>query len=74
MIRRHFLNETLEAEALWLRNVNEGDGLVRPKVSYELRDNMKVWLGFDLFYGNRNGLFGQFDQNDRLVTGMEIGF
>lgn len=74
LIRRHFLNETLEAEALWLRNVNEGDGLVRPKVSYELRDNMKVWLGFDLFYGNRNGLFGQFDQNDRLVTGMEIGF
>ena len=74
LFRRHFLNETLEAEVLWLRNVNEGDGLARPKVSYELRDNMKVWLGFDLFHGNRNGLFGQFDQNDRLVTGMEIGF
>ena len=74
LTRRHFLNETLEAEVLWLRNINEGDGLVRPKVSYELRDNMKVWLGFDLFHGNRNGLFGQFGQNDRLVTGMEIGF
>ncbi|THI84907.1 MAG: hypothetical protein CAF41_011680 [Nitrospira sp. CG24A] len=74
LFRRHFLNETLEAEVLWLRNINEGDGLVRPKVSYELRDNMKVWLGFDVFHGNRNGLFGQFAQNDRLVTGIEIGF
>ncbi len=74
LFRRQFLNETLEAEVLWLRNINEGDGLVRPKVSYELRDNMKVWLGFDVFHGNRNGLFGQFAQNDRLVTGIEIGF
>ncbi|MDN5941156.1 MAG: hypothetical protein L0H94_04650 [Nitrospira sp.] len=74
LTRRHFLNEILEAEVLWLHNVNFGDGLVRPKVSYELRDNMKVWLGFDLFHGNRSGLFGQFDQNDRLVTGIEIGF
>ena len=73
LLRRHFLNETLETEVLWLHNVNQGDGLIRPKISYEVRDNMKIWSGFDLFYGDRNGLFGQFDQNDRLVIGMEIG-
>lgn len=73
LLRRHFLNETLETEVLWLHNVNQGDGLIRPKISYELRDNLKIWTGFDLFYGDRNGLFGQFDRNDRLVIGMEIG-
>ena len=73
LLRRHFFNETLEAEVLWLHNVNFGDGLIRPKVSYELRDNVKIWSGFDLFYGDHNGLFGQFGQNDRLVIGMEIG-
>ena len=73
LLRRHFWNETLEAEMLWLHNVNFGDGLIRPKVSYELRDNMKIWTGFDLFYGDHNGLFGQFDRNDRLVIGMELG-
>ncbi|MBH0178537.1 MAG: hypothetical protein HP491_11895 [Nitrospira sp.] len=73
LLRRHFLNETLEAEMLWLHNVNFGDGLIRPKVSYELRDNMKIWTGFDLLYGDHNGLFGQFDRNDRLVIGMELG-
>lgn len=73
LLRRHFLNETVEAEVLWLHNLNVGDGLIRPKISYELRDNVKVWLGFDLFYGDPKGLFGQFDQNDRLVMGMELG-
>ena len=73
LLRRYFLNETLETEVLWLQGVNQGDGLVRPKISYELRDNVKIWTGFDLFYGDRNGLFGQFDRNDRLVIGMELG-
>ena len=73
LLRRHFLNETLETEVIWLQSVNQGDGLVRPKVSYELRDNLKIWTGFDLFYGDRKGLFGQFDRNDRLVIGMEMG-
>ncbi len=73
LLRRHFLNETLETEVLWLQSVNQGDGLIRPKISYELRDNVRIWTGFDLFYGDRNGLFGQFDRNDRLVIGMEMG-
>jgi hypothetical protein len=73
LVRRHFMNETLKVEVLWLRNINDGDGLIRPKVSYELRDNTNVWLGFDLFHGNQDGLFGQFHRNDRLVVGMEVG-
>lgn len=73
LLRRHFQNETVEAEVLWLSNLNDGDGLIRPKISHELRDNVKVWLGVDLFYGDPKGLFGQFDQNDRLVMGMELG-
>jgi hypothetical protein len=73
LLRRHFFNETLDAEVLWLQSLNLGDGLIRPKISYELRDNMKIWTGFDVFYGDCNGLFGQFDRNDRLVIGMELG-
>ena len=73
LLRRHFLNETLETEVLWLHGVNQIDGLIRPKISYAVRDNLRIWTGFDVFYGNRYGLFGQFDRNDRLVIGMEIG-
>ncbi len=63
----------MTAETIWVHNFDRGDVFVRPKVSYELRNNVEVWAGVDLFYGSRNGLFGQFDRNDRLVLGIEWG-
>ena len=45
----------------------------RPKVSYELRDDLQVWLGVDLFYGTRDGVFGEFGRDDRVVLGFEWG-
>lgn len=73
LVRRRFWNETLTAELLWIANRNDGDGLVRPKIEYALQDNLEVWIGLDRFYGEPDGLFGQFDSNDRLVIGVEIG-
>ncbi len=73
LFRREFYNDTLVAEMIGLHNLNAKDGLIRPKVSYALNDNVTVWTGVDLFYGSRKGLFGQFDQNDRVVFGVEWG-
>ena len=70
---REFLNNTIHTELIWLQNLNRGDGFFRPKISYELRDNLTLKLGFDLFYGTDNGIFGQFDDNDRVIFGVEIG-
>lgn len=74
LIRRESWNDTLTAELLWLANLNDGDGLARPKVSYDVEDDVRLWLGLDLFYGGSDGLFGQFDDNDRLLLGLELGF
>ena len=74
LARQDFINETIEAEVLWLHNTNNKDGLIRPKISYEWQDDVNVWLGLDLFYGDEQGLFGQFDQKDRLIMGVEWGF
>jgi len=74
LTRRNFHNETLEAEVLWLANTNDGDGLIRPKLSYDVNDEVKVWIGADIFYGDNGGLFGQFGDKDRVLTGVEIGF
>jgi hypothetical protein len=73
LMRREFWNDTLTAEILWITNTNDGDGLVRPKVEYDLEDNVSIWAGLDVFYGDRDGLFGQFDDNDRLLIGVEVG-
>lgn len=51
--------------------MNDGDGMIRPKIDYQLNDNIKIWLGADLFYGDSNGLFGQFNHNDRVLVGAE---
>jgi len=73
LIQREFANDRWMTEVLWLQNLNEGDGLIRPKVTYELVSNVNLWAGVDLFYGSHKGFFGQFDGQDRVVVGMEWG-
>ena len=74
LVRRNFMYDTLVAEVLLIANTNNGDGIIRPKVSYEWQDNIKTWLGADVFYGDKQGVFGQFNRNDRVVFGMEVSF
>lgn len=73
LARRSFRNERLVIEAIWLQNLNQGDGLVRPELRYELRGGLWIWAGLDWFYGTRDGLFGQFDARDRALLGFEWG-
>ena len=69
-----FMNETLTLRASNLYSLDRHDGLLRGKLSYNLYSNLDVYVGADRFYGNRAGLFGQFDQADRVVAGFELGF
>ncbi len=59
---------------IWLHDVNGSDGLIRPKITYDVSDRLTVWLGADIFYGRDVGLFGQFNGNDRVVSGLRYGF
>ncbi len=74
LIRRNFLYDTLTAELLVIANTNNGDGIIRSKISYEWQDNIKTWIGADIFYGDKQGVFGQYDRNDRIVMGIELSF
>jgi len=71
LYRQTLYNETLMLELLLLHNLNDDDGLLRPKIRYQWYDDINVWAGFDIFYGESNGLFGQFDDVDRFVAGIE---
>jgi hypothetical protein len=72
LLRRDFLNETLRTEILVVHNFNDADGMIRPKVTYGWNDATEMWFGIDYFYGEKKGLFGQFDSNDRLNLGITI--
>jgi hypothetical protein len=71
LARREFLNDQLVLEVIWLQDFHHADGLVRPRATYELSDTLRCRFGLDLFYGSRNGVFGEFDENDRISLSLE---
>lgn len=74
LIRREFLNDLLVAQGMWLQSLNRGDGLLRFEVSYDWTDDFQIRAGMDFFYGHQQGLFGQFDRNDRVTFGLSYFF
>lgn len=72
--QRTFRNEIFTANALVIQSLNDGDGVIEGELTYELRDNVELFAGADIFYGKSRGLFGEFDDNDRVVAGARIGF
>jgi len=73
-LRRLYHNDRLALELRWLANANDGDGLIRPRISYDLNDQVTLWGGVDFFHGDHQGTFGQFDDRDRAVFGIRYGF
>ena len=74
LAQREFRNDTITAEVLYLQSVNNGDGQVQADLDYEWRANVILKLGADIFFGDEDGLFGQFGEADRVTVGVEIGF
>lgn len=68
LVEKEFRNDTIKASALLLQSVNNGDGLVQADVSYRWRSNVILKLGADVFYGDGDGLFGQFDADRKSVV------
>jgi len=74
LYKRTFQNEVWELEVLALHGFDQDDGVLQSKLSYMVESNIKVWLGSDVFYGGEEGLFGQFEKQDRMTMGVEWGF
>jgi len=71
MLRRTFLNDTLTTEVFTLIDLDEGDGFIRPKINYEVSDGVVAWVGIDVIFGPRRGIFGQLSDRDRVRLGFE---
>ena len=68
------MNDSLRAGALLIHSLNQEDGVLQASLNYEWRSNIELKVGADIFYGNSNGIFGQFGHNDRVSIGIDIGF
>jgi len=60
-----FLRETLNVELFSYIGLDNGDALIRPKLTYDFVDGFQIQLGANLFFGDE-GQFGRFDKNDMV--------
>jgi hypothetical protein len=74
LYQQDFANATWRVRGIGIHSVNDGDSQLQLRLSYWVSSALEVWVGADAFSGNRRGLFGQFDDNDRAVVGFEYGF
>lgn len=74
LVNRNFLNDSVVAEILLIQSMNQDDGLVQLSLEYEWSTNFRFTFGADIFFGSSSGLFGQFEENDRVSLGIEFGY
>jgi len=69
-----FLNETLELSIFSYFGINNEDMLLRPKISYDFADGFNILFGYDIFIGDEEGNFGQYDDNDMVYFKVRYDF
>jgi hypothetical protein len=73
LVNRKF-SDRLEAEMLYVASLNRTDWMLRPRVKWNLRPDLGLVFGIDIFEGKPLGLFGQFDNRDRVYTELRYSF
>ena len=64
----------LSPQVLAIHSLNRNDWMLRPKVTWNVERDWRAAFGVDLFHGKPNGLFGQFDQQDRVYFEVRRSF
>ncbi len=68
------LHPRLEPEALLASSLNRTDWSAQLKLTWRLDGNWRLVGGVDIFQGPADGLFGQYDDNDRVYTEVRYTF
>ena len=70
--QRSFHNDATQLRGEVVASLTDGDAMVRLDVKRELTDRVSVNVGADLFYGESEGLFGQFGDSSRIRTALVV--
>ena len=74
LIRYDMMRETLHLELFSYIGLTGEDALIRPKISYDLDDSFSILLGGNIFVGDRDGQFGQYQDNTMIYTKIKYNF
>ncbi len=65
----------LEPQVIAIFGLDRKDHLIRPKIVWNCTDNIRFHLGADVFIGQpQTGLFGIFENRDRIYSNLEFHF
>ena len=68
------LHPRLEPEIMLIRSLNRDDWSAQFKLTWKLDGNWRLAAGVDIFEGPATGLFGGFDDKDRVYTEVRYSF
>ena len=68
------LHPRLEPELFLVRSLNRNDWLAQFKLTWKLDGNWRLAAGVDVFDGPADGLFGTYDDRDRVYTEVRYSF
>ncbi len=63
-----------EAQALFIASTNRTDWLFRPRLTWNFERNWRWLIGADIFKGPELGMFGRYDQQDRVYSEIRYSF
>ncbi|MBK1679269.1 DUF1302 family protein [Rhodocyclus tenuis] len=63
-----------EAQGLIISSFNRTDWLFRPRLTWNFERNWRWILGADIFKGPALGMFGRYDQQDRVYSEVRYSF
>lgn len=63
-----------EGQATFISSMNRTDWLFRPRVQWNFEKNWRLLAGFDIFKGPPLGMFGQYDNRDRVYSEVRYSF
>jgi len=74
ILLRGKIGANLEPEILWIQGLNQGDSLIRPRLTWRPATNWRVAFGFDILNGPPNTVFGRFADRDRVYGEFRYDF
>jgi hypothetical protein len=74
LLLNHKLTDKLEAQVTWISSLNRTDWLLRPRLQWNFERNWRLAVGADIFKGPPTGLFGRYDNNDRVYSEVRYSF
>jgi len=63
-----------EPQILYIQTFGGGGGLIRPRIDWRFAQNTRLGFGVDIFTGPADGLFGRFDNRDRVYSELRHDF